>query len=407
MNVPLNPESSTRPARNLQVLTIRSLLYGLRESMVRAVWQPFILSLGASVPLLGFLESLGGFWGFVPTAMLPVGGWVSDRRGRKSLMLVGSAFGLAGLLVIVLAAWTRDWRWLLPGVVLVGMSAIARPAADSITAESTDPAARGRAYGLTTTFYAAAGIVAPTVGGWLAERYGFLSAMLLGVLLELTILVVTAATLRETMRPQDRSPLVWSQFTSMLRRTFAPPARLRSFYIIMTVDAVAFGMAISIFSGLLSKAFGFTPVQLGLLAGVSSLTWAATQWFVGQQVDKRGTVPFLLLSEVIAVVVMIGYLLARSFTAFLVLQAAWGLTLSTWMPAFTAWIANSVAEKERAEEIGRLGAFRGLVSFPAPYLGGLLFNAFGFPGPIVANIVGAVIVIVLMLASLHEPQPPS
>ena len=407
MTVPSNPESRARPARNMQVLTTRSLLYGLRENMLRAVWQPFVLSLGASVPLLGFLESLGGFWGFVPTAMLPLGGWVSDRRGRKSLLLLGTASSLAGLVILVIAAWTRRWLWLLPGVVLMGASAVARPAVDSITAESADPAARGQAYGLTNTFYAAAGVVAPTVGGFLAERYGFLSVMWVGLILELSVLAVTAAILRETMRPQDRSPLVWSQFATMLRRTFAPPAHLRSFYITMTVDAVAFGIGISIFSGLLSKAFGFTPVQLGLLSSASSVTWAATQWFVGRQVDRRGTVPFMLFSEVLAVLVMIGYLLVRSFAAFLVLQALWGLTLSAWMPAFTAWIANSVPEKERAEEIGRLGAFRGLVSFPAPYLGGLLFTAFGFQGPILANIIGAMVVIVLMLTSLREPQPPS
>jgi len=407
MPTPSNPESRPSPARNMYVLTSRAMLYGLRENMVRAVWQPFVLSLGASVPLLGFLESLGGFWGFVPTASLPLGGWISDRRGRKSLLLIGSAFTLAGLLVMVIAAWTREWRWLVPGVVLLGVSAIARPAVDSITAESTDPAARGQAFGLTSTFYAAAGIVAPTLGGWLAERYGFLSVLALGTILELVILAVTAAILRETLRPQERSPLVWSQFFAMLRRTFAPPAHLRSFYITMTVDAVAFGTGISIFSGLLSKTFGFTPFHLGLLASASSVTWAATQWFVGQQVDKRGTVPFLIFSEVLAVAVMIGYLLVRSFTAFLALQALWGLTLSTWMPAFLAWIANSVSEKERAEEIGRMGAFRGLVSFPAPYVGGLLYRAFGFPGPVVANIIGAVVVIVLMCTSLREPQPPS
>lgn len=407
MTTPSNPSSTRDPARNMYVLTSRALLYGLRENMLRAVWQPFVLSLGASVPLLGFLESLGGLWGFVPTAMLPLGGWISDRRGRKLLLLVGSTLGLTGLLVMVIAAWTGEWRWLVPSIVLLGASAIARPAADTITAESTHSAARGRAFGLTSTFYAAAGVVAPTLGGWLAEGYGFQSVLALSTVLELLILAVTVALLRETLRPEHRSPLVWSQFATMLRRTFAPPARLRSFYIAMTVDAVAFGTGISIFYGLLTKAFGFTPFQLGLLTSVSSLTWAVTQWPVGHQVDKRGTVPFLILSEVISVVVMTGYLLARSFTAFLALQALWGLTLSTWMPAFMAWIANSVSEKERAEEIGRLGAFRGLVSFPAPYVGGLLFQAFGFAGPIVANIIGAVVVIVLMCTSLREPQPPA
>lgn len=407
MNTPSNQESASSRTSNLLVLTSRAMLYGLRENMVRAIWQPFVLSLGASVPLLGFLESLGGFWGIVPTAMQPLGGWISDRRGRKSLLVIGTAFSLSGLLVLVLAAWTRDWRWLLPGVVLTGLMAIARPAADSITAESTTSDARGRAFGLLNTFYAASGVVAPTLGGFLAERYGFLSVLLIGTALETAILVVTASVLHETMHPEHRSTLVWSNFLSMIRGAFHPPPRLRSFYIAMTVDAIAFGTGVSILSGLLNKTYGFTPFQLGLLSSVSSMTWAASQWWVGHQVDKHGTVPFLILSEAISVVVMIGWVLSRSFAAFLAWHSVWGLALATWMPAFLAWIANSVTERQRAEEIGRLAAFRGLLAFPGPYVGGLLYNRFGFSGPILANIVGALATIVLLWTSVREPEQPS
>ena len=63
--------------------------------------------------------------------------------------------------------------------------------------------------------------------------------------------------------------------------------------------------------------------------------------------------------------------------------------------------------KQRAEEIGRLGAFRGLLSFPAPYLGGLLYEAVGFRGPIVANLVGAAIVTILFWRYVGEPPRPS
>lgn len=70
-----------------------------------------------------------------------------------------------------------------------------------------------------------------------------------------------------------------------------------------------------------------------------------------------------------------------------------------------SWIANSVPESQRAEGIGRLGAFRGLVSFPAPYVGGLLFDALGFRGPILANRVGAAMVVVIMWLFVEEPKP--
>jgi MFS family permease len=73
-------------SQNLRVLATRNFLSGLRTNMVRAIWQPFVLHLGASMPLLGLLESIGGFGGIVSTAMLPLGGWLSDRRGRRWLV---------------------------------------------------------------------------------------------------------------------------------------------------------------------------------------------------------------------------------------------------------------------------------------------------------------------------------
>jgi len=389
----------------LRTLTLRSFLLGLRDNMVRAVWQPFVLSLGASMSLLGLLESIGGFGGIVSTAMLPLGGWLSDRHGRKRFLTVSNLLMMGGLAIYVLADRSRHWQWLLPGVVLVGLTAIARPAADSMTAESATPDARGRAFGLVNTFYAISGVIAPAAGGFLASRYGFLSVLLLGLGVEAGTFVFSSTLLRETLPSQGRQPAVAADLIAMLRRSLTPPARLRAFYVAVTIDAFAFGMGTQIISGLLSKTYHFTPFQLGLLASVGSVTWAIPQLFFGRKVDQHGCVPFLILSEFISVVVLTGWLLVRSFGAFLVLQTLWGVAVATWMPSFLSWITNSISEGQRAEELGRLGAFRGLLSFPAPYLGGLLFDAFGFRGPILANLVGAVIVIVVMWLFVREPEP--
>jgi len=404
MTLSAQSENRIHP-QNLRTLTLRAFLLGLRDNMVRAVWQPFVLSLGASMPLLGLLESIGGFGGIVSTAMLPLGGWLSDRRGRKAFLILSGAFMLGGLAIYALADWTHRWQWLLPGVVLVGLTAIARPAADSMTAESATPDARGRAFGLVNTFFAISGVIAPTVGGFLALRYGFLSVLLVGLVLEAGTLALISVLLRETLPLQGRQPVVAADLFAMLRRSLTPPARLRGFYVAVTIDAFAFGLGTQIISGLLSKTYHFTPFQLGLLASVGSVTWAVPQLFFGRKVDEHGCVPFLILSELVSVVVLIGWLLVRSFAAFVALQALWGVAVATWMPAFLSWITNSISETQRAEELGRLGAFRGLLSFPAPYLGGLLFNAFGFRGPLLANLIGVVIVILVMWLFVHEPDP--
>lgn len=385
----------------------RAMLYGLRENMVRAIWQPFVLSLGASMPLLGFLESLGGYWGIVPTAMQPLGGWISDRRGRKPLILAGTVLSTLGLLVMVAAGWVKQWLLLLPGIVLLGSLAIAIPALDSSVAESTSPDGRGRAFGLTNTFYALSGVFAPALGGFLAQRYGFLSVLVAAVILEALTLSALATVMRDTMRPQDRKPLIGKEFAAMFRTLLSPPARLRPFYVTITIDAIAYGSGYAILYGLLSRAYGFSPFQLGLMASVSSLTWAASQLWFGKLVDKHGTVPFMLFSEILAVAIMVTWLFVRTFPAFLALHAMWGINLAAWMPSFLAWVTNSISDAERAQEMGRMAAFRGLIAFPAPYLGGLLFSWFGFRGPILFNIVMALIVIVMFWKWVREPEPPA
>jgi len=383
-------KATTSPSRNLRTIALRSFLSGIRMNMVGAVWQPFVLHLGASMSLLGLLESIGGFQGIVSTAMLPLGGWLSDRRGRKPFVILAGILGFAALATFALAAWVREWRRLLPGVVLLGLTAIARPVVDCITAESATSDAQGSAFSLT--------------GGFVANRYGFLAVLLIGAAVELVTLCVMGIALTETLAPEHRTVPRASELPALLRRVITPPARLRSFYIAVTIDMFAFGTGAAILFGLLSKEYGFTPLQLGLMSSAQSATWAVTQLFVGRQVDKKGCVPFLILSEAISVIVIVGWLVARSYTHFLALHALFGFAVATWVPAFMAWIANSVPESQRAEEMGRLGAFRGLLSFPAPYVGGLLYDVVGFRGPILANLIGAALVTVLLWRFVAEPD---
>jgi len=405
MNVTLPPAGDKLVhLQNLRTLTLRSFLFGLRMNIVRAIWQPFVLSLGASMPLLGLLESIGGLGGIVSTAMLPLGGWLSDRRGRKPFVIIASAFAVIALSTLALAGWMQKWQLLLPGVLFLGLAAIGRPAVDSMTAESVTPDARGQAFGLVTMSYAISGIFAPTLGGFLAGRCGFLTVLLAGAALELGILYLIAIALCETLPLEGQVPLRAFEFFRLLKRIITPPANLRNFYVAVTIDVFAFGTGATILAGLLTKTYHFTPFQLGIMASVSSATWAISQLFIGQQVDEHGCVPFLIASETLAVFVTGGWLVAKSFEAFVALEVLNGLIPATWMPAFMAWISNSVPEGQRAEEIGRLGAFRGFLGFPAPYVGGLLYEAVGFRGPIMANLIGAAMVILVLWLFVGEPQ---
>jgi len=52
------------------------------------------------------------------------------------------------------------------------------------------------------------------------------------------------------------------------------------------------------------------------------------------------------------------------------------------MPSHKTLIVNSVSKRERAESMGRVRLYRGIFGFPAPFIGGLLYEQFGYSVPL-------------------------
>jgi len=389
--------------RNLRVIAITAFLSGLFTSMMQAVWQPFVLSLGAPMSTLGFLESLGGRRGIVTALIQPVSGWLSDRLGRKPLIALGSLLGLLLVFFYILAATLNDWRWLLPGVALLGATMVSRPAQSSLIAESARASRRGAAYSLLMASWIAPGIFAPSLGGFIADRWGFIPVFLVRLALEGLRLLLILWFLEETLARATRDiPL--GDLKGVLFRTIAPPRELRGFYWATAVDIFVWGLGSALLFGMLSKTYGFTTFQLGIMSSLLSLVWVLTQLPIGKLIDRYGCKPFLALSEAVGLLVAGGWLLSTSFIAFAALHALFGLVAATWAPAQQALLANSVSEEQRGEAMGRLSAFRGLIGFPAPYIGGLLYDRFGFRAPILANLVGLVIALVAIILAVREPS---
>lgn len=392
-----------RISENLRVIATTSFLTGLFSTMTRAVWQPFVLSLGAPMSTLGFLESLGGRRGIVTALLQPIGGWLSDRLGRKPLVALGSLLGLLVMVFYVLAAIIGDWRWLLPGVILLGVTLASSPAETSLVAESAQAGRRGTAYSLQMASWIVPGVFAPALGGFIADRWGFTPVFLMRFALEALRLLLILWLLQETLsRVNGGISLV--ELKGVLARMVVPPRELRGFYWAMAVDIFVWGLGGSLLFGMLSETYGFTTLQLGVMSGALSLSWAISQLPIGRLIDRYGSKPFLALSEAIGIIVVGGWLFSTSFVAFAALYALFGLVAATWAPALRALLADSVPTKQLGEAMGRLSAFRGLIGFPAPYIGGLLYDRFGFQAPILANLVGVAIALVAVVVAVKEPS---
>ncbi|MFQ6085526.1 MAG: MFS transporter [Candidatus Bathyarchaeia archaeon] len=395
-----NELQETRVKRNIRVLAFYYQFGGMEINMLRVIWQPFVLSLGFPMTLLGLLESLANRRnGIVSTLAQLIGGAISDAIGRKPVIILSGVLTISAISLLTMAALTKAWSWLILAAVLLSSAALARPAYDALTAESTEAGRRGVAYSIVLFSFITPGIYAGYLGGFIAENWGFPAVFLIGVLLESTGLVILVFFLRETLT--HRTGDLMGGLSLFVKR-IAPPRPVRGFFVATAVDAFVWGIGGSILFGMVWKTYGFNPFQLGIMSSVFAASWALTQLPIGKLVDRYGCKPFLALSEVIGIFLMVGWLTLTSFEAFVLLQILFGFVASTWVPAMLNFLASSVPENERAEALGKLAAFRGLIAFPAPWMGGYLFDLAGFTAPIAANLLGATIALLTILALVHE-----
>ena len=176
--------SSPAPRKNLFALTALNVLRGAHNSIYGVIWQPFVLSLGASMPTLGLLNSIGGMGGIVTTLIQSLGGWLADRIGRKPLILLSSLAIIAGYALFALAGALHVWTLLLLGIVILGASSVARPALGAITAESAHAERQGSAFSQMQVAALVPGIIVPVLGGALADRFGYVLIFVLSIGLE-------------------------------------------------------------------------------------------------------------------------------------------------------------------------------------------------------------------------------
>ncbi len=130
--------------KNLWILFIIGLIHGFGIGMLSVLLQPFILDLTNSILITGVLVSLGGVIQFLP---LPIVGKLSDKHGRKILLLLSIPIYILGLLFFIISN-SSTLYFLIIGILLYFMGfTINSLNRQFLTSENSDKA-KGFMYGL-------------------------------------------------------------------------------------------------------------------------------------------------------------------------------------------------------------------------------------------------------------------
>jgi MFS family permease len=116
-----NSEKNNKVKRkNLWAIFFINLIHGMGAGMFNVVFQPFILDLTNSILITGILVTIGMIVQFLP---MPLVGKLSDRVGRRKIMLASLPFYIFGLISLIFSNSSRI-SLLVIGIILYFLGAV-------------------------------------------------------------------------------------------------------------------------------------------------------------------------------------------------------------------------------------------------------------------------------------------
>jgi len=125
----------------------------------------------------------------------PLMGWIGDRWNHRAVFKIGA---LCAVLSTLLATMASSLSWFYIVFILAGIANVAIwTIAMTLTLQFGSEAERPAYIGLSNTLVAPSTIIAPILGGWLADSLGFKSTFMLSALCGLATAVILHLTLRD------------------------------------------------------------------------------------------------------------------------------------------------------------------------------------------------------------------
>ena len=297
----------------LQVVQV--FFVGLIIGMERAVLSALSTDFGVKPGAFFFLASFVLSFGLVKGTLNFVAGALSDRIGRKQVLLMG---WVAALPIPVLIYLAPNWWWIIAANIFLGINqgfTWTMTVTSQIDLAGSDQ--RGLAVGINeATGYVAVGI-AGLAAAYLAGAFGPRAALLGFGLVTIAMALVLLIRLRDTL-PWVRAEHAQAQTAKPTGTTEAPPPGWGKVFMMVSFRDRQYralcqgGVANKIADTLVWALFpiffrtaGIKLAEIGWITGLYAMAWGFSQLWTGHLADRIGRKPpivtgFFLLAAGIA-----------------------------------------------------------------------------------------------------------
>jgi DHA1 family multidrug resistance protein-like MFS transporter len=364
--------------RDLWLLFALNLAIGFSSQLITPLFPLYLEDLGASEVEIGLVLSMASI---MATAMMIPSGLLMNRIGKKRTLLVSVVLAA---LPPVLISFLDDWRWVTP-LYIVFSSAfsffiVSRMA---MISESATPRNRATLFGIMNLAWPIAGIVAPTLSGFLIENFGW------SPIFQVTTLIMAASLIPTLKLEEPTSPVeveqVHAKRPSLLDREYLPFMTL--IFLFQFLAGMLEGMLGMVLPLFLKNQILITESLIGLFFTASSLVILVTQIPSGRLADRYGRKRVMVLSLLPIPLLLGAWLVVDDWWILLVMYASVsGLRSMTW-PSSLALLADFIPSELIGSAVGvRMASLR-LGSTVAPVLAGYLYSTVGHRSPFLVSAV--------------------
>ncbi len=374
----------------------------LGYSLILPLLPYYAETFGATLTLVGLLGTSNALAQLVAA---PVIGRLSDRYGRRPLLIFSIAGTVLSFLILGLA---RTLPILFLSRVLDGLLGGNIALARATITDITDEKSRSRGLGIIGAAFGLGFIIGPAMGGFLS-RFGYNVPALVAAGLSLINLVAVVLWLPETLRskPERSDPgrpraafSLHALREALSRPCMGPLLRVFLFYsLAFTLFQSNFALFTKERLGLDAQATSFVLTYVGLL---SVLVQGIA---IGKLTDRFRERPLILVSAAILAVSLLLWAFVPNVTSLLVILAPIALAAGVLNVALTSQLTKSVYRDEVGGTLGLSASLQTLAQIVAPGLGGAMLQALGtwsvgFLGGLI--MLGALVVIRRRVLTVSE-----
>ncbi len=314
-------------------------------------------------------------WALMQFVCSPLLGILSDRIGRRPVILISNAVTVVDYAIMALAP--NLW-WLFAGRVLSGIATANMTAASAYIADVTPAEKRAAAFGVIGSAFGLGFMLGPAIGGVIGivnPRLTFWAAAVFALVNTLYGLFI----LPESLPRERRSPRIeWRRANPVgSLRLLRSHHELWGLSWVNFITYVAHEVFPNVWVIYCIAAFGWSTGSVGLtLALVGAIAAVNQATMVAPVVKRLGERRALLASLVVAVA---GLALLGTNNGIVFLLGAVLISLPMYQATSQALMTRRVGQAEQGELQGALGSLRGISMLIGPGIFSLTFAQFAGP----------------------------